>query len=80
MYQSGNQSDYASRLHSLVLTSLPTGAEFIPSGLADIETFAVEGGSYLDGISAASGRYERELRLKQFQLTQSGESLLTQML
>lgn len=78
-YLTGTASDFMTRLHSLPLTSLPTGVDFILSGLADINTFVIEGRSYLTNISAESGIWEKEARLKRYQLSQSGESLLTQM-
>lgn len=78
-YLTGTASDFMTRVHSLSLTSLPTGADFIPSGLADIDTFVTEGRSYLTNISAESGKWEMEARLKCYQLSQSGSRLLTQM-
>ena len=61
MYVDGNIGNYTSRIHQL------------PGSVAEVDSFITEGNTYLNSITVnLSGKWERELRLKKYQLTNNG--------
>lgn len=69
MYISGNIINYTSRIHQL------------PLSVADVDDFITEGNTYLaDTTIHLSGKWERELRLKKYQVTSNAAYLVTQQL
>lgn len=64
MYVAGNIGNYSNRIHQL------------PISVAEVDSFITEGNSYLGAAAInLSGRWERELRLKKYQLTHNGSYL-----
>lgn len=58
MYISGNLGNFSSRIHQL------------PRSVSDVDNFISEGDTYLNLITInLSGKWEKELRLKKYQLT-----------
>lgn len=82
MYITGTMDSFMSRLHQLpALYADPTvtGAVFINSGIVSINTFLIEGWSYLaSGFIANSGAWEQEARQQRFRLSGDANQLLTQ--
>lgn len=88
MYLTGTQYDFASRLHQLATLNIPTGVNsdgtsgtLRASGLASINSFLIEGRSYINsGFSTAqeSGKWEKEVRMQRFRLSGDGSQVLTQ--
>lgn len=68
MYISGQKTNFGSRLHQL------------PAGISEVNQFITEGRGYLTSgiVLQTSGQWEKEARLKKFQISQSGVQLNTQ--
>jgi hypothetical protein len=58
MYLSGNQGNYAGRIHSL------------PTGLTDVDTFILEGDVYVPSVATyISNKWDKELRKQKYNLS-----------